>query len=1656
MPALFDVRGETRLRFCVLGPLQVWDGDEQVALPGSKEQALLAHLVARAGRTVATDVLMGTLWGDHPPRTATKSLQNHVLRLRKLLEPNRDVAPEVLVTDPGGYRLMVPEEAIDAHAFERLAEMGRRAQREGRPAAASASLREALRLWRGDAYAGLGSTSFAATEARRLEAARRLALEDRIAADLDLGRAADVVVEVEELVAADPLHERSRELLVLALYRAGRQAEALAAIASAREFLRDELGIEPGAGLRTLQAQVLDQDPSLEARRFSSLLPEELMPPPGRFVGRDGELGLLREAWERVITSGAPVTVVVRGMLGSGARRLVGELAAEVADSAVSVCFLRPGTPPDAAVVEGRSRPTLVVVDTRRTPQSWTLPRPTSGPVLTVILAGSSASPDADVVVDLGPLDRRAVAAIIEEYQDEVPTDEMVAEVSRVSAGRPGWVHDEALSLARRRASARLSGSVSRAEQLERDRAAARDDLRAGVVQLRDLSDRGRPADREVCPWKGLGSYTCADADWFAGRERLTAELLTRVAAARFVAVVGGSGSGKSSLLGAGLLGSLAAGALPGSDGWVTIEMRPGSRPTWELARAALRGADPGEADVADLLQRMVFGEQPEPRVVLVVDQMEELWTVCTDAADRKAFLDAITDLIEGPPRSTVVVACRADHVPRLAEHESLGRALADSTLVVGAMSAAELRRSIERPARRAGLLLDDELVDALVDDAEDEPGSLPLLSTALLELWEQSEGRRLTLAQYTATGGLRGAVARLAEGTYATFDDRQMQAVRVLMLRLAGSETGSSVTRRRVTLAELADLPDPQVAAVVEPLVRARMLSVQGEHVEVAHEALYREWPRLRGWLDEHRTLRATQQRLAAAALEWDEGGRERTELWRGSRLAAGLEVAVSAPGQVTTVERVFLAAGEAQAQAEQREAEQQAAAAATQNRRLRGLLAGAVVLLAAAVLAGTLAARAEATAEREARVATARQLAASSLAALDVDPELGVLLALSAVRTTREADGIVLREAREALHQSVNASRVVATYPGVGGLVDWSPDGSVFVTEGPEGTGLVDVRDPDTGESIRAWQGHDIDVNDVIIGEDGTLATAGDDGAVIAWDVASGTEIGRLSGPPGPVWSPSLSADGSLMAAQWANERTVRVGEVRTGRTVLTVGSPDSVGAARLSPDGTRLAAALADESGVRIAVLGVPSGDELVRLDGPPFVRSQATLKWSPDGRWIAAPGDGQLRIWDARSGALRWSVLAQDRYIPGMDWSADSSRVATASHDGTVRVWSLDGGSITELPSLSSLATKDGLVGAAFGPDGDALLAGDLNVEAVTLFDLSLAGTAEWMAARTAADLVTAAFLPGDRAIVASGQDSAAVVLDRASGQVERTLGTGGVAHFIEVSPDGSRVALSAHESVQVVDARSGTQVFSYTPVDEWPREMAWSPDGSLLAVADGEPSTTVVLDMTGAVVGRMREEQGYYPVAVAFSPDGRHVATGRDVTDDQPQLGQWSITIWDWASAEPVLTVDTPAEGLEYSPDGTALATVDVRGPAVVLDAETGDVIARLDGRLGGVQDVDFSPDGRSLATANSDGTLSIWDIATATQSLVLPGHDAPASSVQFSADGRLLASAGFDGVARVWALDLDELLTIAHQRITRELTPRECSQYLPGTSCHRQ
>jgi WD40 repeat protein/class 3 adenylate cyclase/energy-coupling factor transporter ATP-binding protein EcfA2 len=1176
-------------------------------------------------------------------------------------------------------------------------------------------------------------------------------------------------------------------------------------------------------------------------------------------------------------------------------------------------------------------------------------------------------------------------------------------------------------------------------------------------------------------PYKGLRAFEEGDAPDFFGREELVEDLVKRLRQIRFLAVVGPSGSGKSSVVRAGLIPALRRGSIPGSEGWHIADMFPGARPLDGLEAALLRVAPDPPPSLMDQLERDEHGlhrailrllPSDGSELVLVIDQFEEVFTLVGDEAVRTHFLGSLEAAATDPrSRIRVIATLRADFYDRPLLYRGFAELFKSRVEAVIPLSAEELERAISGPAQRVDVSLEPGLVAAMLADVAEEPGALPLMEYALTELFERRDGRVLFLEAYRQIGGVSGALGRRAEELYAELDDDGKEAARQLFLRLVALGEGTEDTRRRVPRAEVASLDVDQQAmtTVIDTFGASRQLSFDRDAatgaptIELAHEAMLTAWPRLHRWIDAGREDIRTQRRLAASAREWFEADRDPSFLLQGSRLELAEAWVADSGLAATPEEREYLDASQRERERRQQQEEAREAHERELERRSFRRLRALVAVLAAAALVATgltvFALRQSGRAETESRTAVARELSAASVASLESDPERSVLLALEAIDRTRSVDGTVLPEAWEALHRAVTASRIVRFEPGIGGAVDWSPNG-VFVTEGPEDTGEIEIRDVETGEPVLPpFHGHDVDLNEAMFSPDGSmLASVGDDGFLKVWDAATGEPIASSQGG-GRVLGVSFSSDGSVVAAAWPDIGVVRMLDPLANRAIRQFEVRDRFPSeTALSPDGRSIAVAFAATN--TVTVYDVASGEPRFELRGHRF--SVNSIAWSPDGRRIATGGnESSARIWDGQTGRSQLELLGMEGPVISVDWSPDGERLLTGSSDGTARVWDVGGERGQELISLSSQGTRSG-VWAVFSPDGDQVLTGDFDITAATIWDVSLAGDAEWANLPTDPLVpVDVAFLPGDE--VAAGSDEGSVTVwdvgDDGSARAVRTLGPGsGSAEpvvRIAANHDGTRVATARGFSsiADVWDTRDGTRTFTITTVDRTENsDLTWSGDGQLLLFTDYEGGAAIY-DATGDRVGALHLPDLFGLEAAAFSPDGRLIATA-DTSYESPERA--TVTIWDRETERVLHRIPNPggASQLVFSPSGEELALAGFNGFVGVVEVDGGKRLLRFPANEGPVNDIAYSPDGSTIATAGDDGTVRLFNAEKGTQFLVLRGHRLHVSGIAFSPDGTRLASASADATVRVWALDLDDLIRIAHQQVTRELTDDECRQYL--------
>jgi WD40 repeat protein/DNA-binding SARP family transcriptional activator len=1106
------------------------------------------------------------------------------------------------------------------------------------------------------------------------------------------------------------------------------------------------------------------------------------------------------------------------------------------------------------------------------------------------------------------------------------------------------------------------------------------------------------PEANATCPYRGLLPYDVGDADTFHGRDDDVTFGLERLASVGALAVVGPSGGGKSSLVRAGIAATL---------------QRQGRH-----VRVFSPGAHPEESFIA-------LGTVPAG-TVLVVDQCEEVFTLCDDAAERTRFLDA---LIEHAVRGSLVVALRADRLGDLAAHPAFARLVERSLHLLGAMDDAALRAAIEAPARQYGLLLESGLVDVLVGEVEGEPGALPLLSHALRETWVRRQGRTLTVEGYRESGGIRSAVARSAERVYEQIDQTQRPLLRDLMLRLVTPIPDGDPVRARIARHVFAT--DDERERLIETLVAARLVTSDERMVELAHESLVRAWPRLRDWLDDDVEGQRILRHLAAAGQAWDAMGRPDTELYRGQRLAQAVEWRERASPDLNPVEREFLAAAEAAADRERLAAEERTRHQARVNRTLRTLLVGVGAALVVAIVAGMLAVRQADRADRTAEVAEREAERADRTAELaEREAERADRIADEAAGSAAAAELAAQRADRAAIE--ADARRV-----GTQALVTENVDESLLMA-------VAGVRLDDSSDT-RANLLTALTRNPALVAAtrspeplvtvdasfDGKVVAVGDEFTGIAFhDPATLALLGSF---PEPSWTLKFRPGGTTLAMSASaydpngplqlDPMPVVIVDTATFQLASTQlgGQPERAFAWSLeySADGRYLAAAfelygddLAAPTGAAIAVWDLEAPDQPVRRFDAGSIRD---FGWwhglSPDGALLytggrnigsvvvrdvatgtvvdmvaiahtgveASPDGAVLAVADGRDVVLlETKTLTEQGRLDGhanvttLQFSRDGTYLATGTEDGAATLWDIDTGAVVD-----QFRGHSGIVmELAFSPDRATLYTVSLD-RSLLAWDLD--GSRRFVAEQRAPTPPAYA----DYAFVAAGGELI--------GFVTGLYGKPAAMQFLDFPAGemGPQIALG-HGEIGDVRLRP-------LNLDE-------------VATTGRDGFVRIWQRSTGSVI-RERDVGGQ---RLAYSADGERIFVG---------AADGEVSIIDADTLEPLapsILLDHGILGLHAAPDNrTAIALTGAPGIAIV-DTIDGTVLHERRIELSPIS-ADFSPDGERAAVATQSGEVGVLDLSTAEwvrEPIV--GHRDTALTVRYSPDGNVVVSGGLDGRVAMW------------------------------------
>ncbi|MBB5959328.1 WD40 repeat protein [Saccharothrix tamanrassetensis] len=1142
-------------------------------------------------------------------------------------------------------------------------------------------------------------------------------------------------------------------------------------------------------------------------------------------------------------------------------------------------------------------------------------------------------------------------------------------------------------------------------------------------------------------PYAGLAAFQVDDADRFFGRDRLVNELTGLVARRRFVGVFGASGSGKSSVLRAGLVARARRPA---------VVFTPGARPVEELAvhLAAFTGktagalADEFAAYPENLhlrVRQQLVGSDDD--LLLVVDQFEEVFTLCRDTARQHAFVAALTGAATTPTsRTRVVLGVRADFLGHCGRYPELVEALRGGHVLVGPMDADELREAIVEPALAVGCKAETALVTRLVADAVGRPAVLPLVSHALLETWRRRRGVALTLAGYQEAGGVEHSIARSAEAVYLGMGDRQRAVAKEVFLRLIAVGEGTEDTKRRVARDEV---DHPEVLAV---LADARLVVLDRDTVELAHEALIHRWPRLRDWIAEDRAGLRVQRLLTEAARMWESLDRDPGSLYRGTRLALAREWAAGAGARMTPAEVRFL---DASIRAE-------AAVTATEfrrTRRLRQLIGVMGVLLLLASVSTFLAFQAERRANEQRNIAVARKVLNEAATLRETHPALALQLTLAAHRLAP------LDETRDALFDSF-ATPYATRIEGVRNI-EVSLARSLMAAVDADVRGdarLYDLSDPRRPARRGALTGHVGGVDDLAFSPDGrTIATAGGY-FVRVWDAADAERpavVHKLTHPTitdNPV-SVTFSPSGRYLAVGYQDHPPVLWDLAAAPQPVLT--APFTGGRSRavaFLTDDVLLAADGTHARAWRLAERDAP-------VEFTPSGGRVHTIAVSDDRRTVATvDAERAVDVWDLTDPGrpVRLATVEHTDAVMSAAFGAGGRTLITGGADRTAKLWDLaDRNAPVALSTLNG--HLGGVMAVAFAGDGRvvATVGTDGIARLVDVTDLPL----------TQPTKVRSTAVSSDRGIMATVDVEGVLrLLDISEPRVPRTawpLRHPGRVRTAALSPDGEHL-VTVGEDDSVVRVWRTTNPAAPDLVGEFPDgwSVAFAPTGAFFAVGGATGGIHLRDTTTLEVLATLREPGATgnpqvftSPVgALAFRHDGARLAVAR-----------WNGRVEEWDVSDPARPVDrsglyppsVQVASLAIGPAGELL-TVEEQGGAVLWrqragasDAEMPPVRLVTDARSVAVS-------GRYAAVAGADGKVRLFDVSDAVaprERAVFSGHAGESATAAFAADGHTLVSAG-GSVVRFWETDADRvearICATAYPRLTAEAW-RHYFQDLPFT-----
>jgi WD40 repeat protein/energy-coupling factor transporter ATP-binding protein EcfA2 len=1117
----------------------------------------------------------------------------------------------------------------------------------------------------------------------------------------------------------------------------------------------------------------------------------------------------------------------------------------------------------------------------------------------------------------------------------------------------------------------------------------------------------------ENSPYLGLVAFTANDANLFYGRKKVINDLLKELEKENLIFLLGASGSGKSSLVQAGLIPALSAkykpnfsnlSMVPNDDPFFSFYLQVAnfiSQSPTDYKQSETQVALPPQDNITaavEYLEKVIttLKKKPESLWLIFIDQFEE---ILTQSQDNKGclFIQSLENLISYLQRTNnssvkIVLTMRTDFLDQFMHTfpdfvvtiQSDGR---KPFSYITPMTDRELKLVIKNPAATHGINVDLDLIEEIIEDFRGESRSLPLLQYTLDLLWQKDDlsDRLLDYDTYKNLGGVGGALQQQAEKIYQHFESQgQGKAVESIFVQLVTITSDGKRVSKRKNKSGFND----ELGKIVDELVKKYRLLVSGRQegmVEIAHEALIGSWQRLQDWITKYEKEIILERQLKEAAESWwkDKADEKKaiSELWTGSKLTqvSNLLKAKSLPdlnalrnyfGDVTV--EFMRASREYQQRLQKAEAERKQREVNTELSLANSLSGYSLYLF---------------------------NEGGKDLEALVEAIKAGKILQKHKASNTKVIDALqkILVEGREYNRLKGHDGSVYS--------VSFSSDGKTLATGSEDKT--IKLWNVETGQEIRTLTGHNDHVSSVSFSPDGkTLATGSWDKTIKLWNVETGQEICTLSGHNYSVSSVSFSPDGKTLATGgW--DKTIKLWNVETGQEIRTLsGHNYSVNSVSFSNDGKTLATGSSDNT---IKLWDVETGQEIRTLTG--HNESVYSVSFSNDGKTLATgSSDNTIKLWDVETGQEIRTLTGHNESVYSVSFSSDGKTLATGSSDNTIKLWDVETGQ--EIRTLSG--HNEGVNSVSFSSDGKTLATGSYD-RTIKLWDVETGQEIRTLSGHNDASVYSVSFSPDGKTLATGSYDRTIKLWNVETGQEIRTLsGHNEIVNSVSFSSDGKTLATGSYDrTIKLWDVETGQEIRTLSGHNETVNSVSFSPDGKTLATGSWDKTIKLWDVETGQEI-RTLSGHNYSVNSVSFSNDGKTLVSGSD---------DGTIKLWNVETGQEICTLsghNYSVNSASFSNDGKTLATGSRDDTIKLWNVETGEEIRTLSGHNGYVNSVSFSPDGKTLATGSDDSTIKLWNVETGQEIRTLSGHNYSVNSVSFSNDGKTLATGSGDGTIKLW------------------------------------